>query len=448
MRASNAMSKRWAVIVVLLAAGLAGCDGISPATPEPVATPVVKETGYQAPEGAVVSSGVVVPPESVDVSFTTSGRIASVSVAVGDTVEAGEVLAVLETSSLESGVAVALASVAAAEAQLALLTAPRDPHEIAAAEANLAAAEAALAGAEAQRDQPGLGATAGEVSAAQASVTAAIADQREADEFHEKTMTCVRLDVDGEEMTICPALGVIEEGARHGLHVANAAQVAAQAELDALLAGAGAELRAAQAGVELTSAQRDAAVARLALLNAGVPAEAIAAAEARVDQAQAAVFLAEVALDQATLRAPCAGTVAALQAAPGVIAMPGQLVLTVAPLGSLQVETTDLSERQVTRISTGQPATVYFEPLDAEAGGRVVALAPRATSAGGDVVYAVQIALDEQPPGIRWGMSGEVAIEPPATGGTAAQAAGAQTAADTISGSVIGTTVRSLAASR
>jgi hypothetical protein len=40
----------------------------------------------------------------------------------------------------------------------------------------------------------------------------------------------------------------------------------------------------------------------------------------------------------------------------------------------------------------------------------VVDIAPRADILGGDVVYGVTIALDEQPPGLRWGMSVEVEI--------------------------------------
>ena len=91
--------------------------------------------------------------------------------------------------------------------------------------------------------------------------------------------------------------------------------------------------------------------------------------------------------------------------------MPGQVVLTLADLSHLQVQTTDLSERDVTRVSVGQQATVYVEALDVEIGGQVVDIAPQANTVGGDVVYAVTIELDEQPPGLRWGMSVEVEIK-------------------------------------
>ncbi len=91
--------------------------------------------------------------------------------------------------------------------------------------------------------------------------------------------------------------------------------------------------------------------------------------------------------------------------------MPGQPVLTLAEIHHLQAVTTDLSERDVTQVSVGQQATVYVEALDVEIGGRVADIAPQASAIGGDVVYAVTIELDEQPPGLRWGMSVEVEIE-------------------------------------
>lgn len=170
------------------------------------------------------------------------------------------------------------------------------------------------------------------------------------------------------------------------------------------------QIRAADAAVWAAAAQRDAAQAQLDLLLAGPAAEEIAVARAAVAQAEAVLEAARAALDQATLRAPFAGTVAALEIGPGETVLPGQTVLTLADLSRLQVETTDLSERDVGRVAVGQQATVYVEALGVEVAGRVVSVAPQATTAEDDVVYTVIIALDEQPPAIRWGMSVEVEI--------------------------------------
>jgi HlyD family secretion protein len=403
------MHKRW-ITILLLTATLVACRRAPEPTPAPAVTPVPSGPAFR-PGGGAVASGEVVPAHEADVSFTVPGRVQSVAVAVGDEVRPGETLLVLETASLEAGVAQAEAALKAAQAQLALLKAGPRAAEVAAAEAQLEAAEAALAQAVAQRDQPDLGATEAEVAAAQAQVAAAMADRLTAEEMHDQTMTCVKVTLpDGEKTEICPALGPFEEQARLGLDAATQAQAAAQAQLDALLAGASAEVRAAQAGVEAATAQRDAAQAQLDLLRAGATAEEIAAAEAAVAQAEAALQATRAALDQATLRAPCAGTVAALEVGPGEAVSPGQLVLTLADLDHLRVETTDLSERDVAQVAVGQPATVFVEPLDVEMVGRVAHIAPQATTAGGDVVYTVVVALDDQPPGLRWGMSAVVEI--------------------------------------
>ncbi len=145
-------------------------------------------------------------------------------------------------------------------------------------------------------------------------------------------------------------------------------------------------------------------------LQAGAIAEEIATAEAAVTQAEAALAAAQAVLDQATLRAPFAGAVAAVEASPGEAVMPSQPVLTLADLRDLQAVTTDLSERDVTRVAVGQRATIYVEALGVQVEGQVARIASQATMAGGDVVYAVTIALGEQPPGLRWGMSVEIEI--------------------------------------
>jgi hypothetical protein len=85
-------------------------------------------------------------------------------------------------------------------------------------------------------------------------------------------------------------------------------------------------------------------------------------------------------------------------------------VLALTDLLHLQVETTDLSERDVARVVLGQEALVYVEALGEEIEGRVVGIAPQATVIGGDVVYTVYVVLGEQPSGLRWGMSTEVEI--------------------------------------
>ena len=86
------------------------------------------------------------------------------------------------------------------------------------------------------------------------------------------------------------------------------------------------------------------------------------------------------------------------------------MVVILGDLEHLRMETSDLSERDVSEVTLGQGATVYIEALNLEVGGTVVEIAPQANTIGGDVVYTVTIELDEQPEGLRWGMSVDVEI--------------------------------------
>ena len=133
-------------------------------------------------------------------------------------------------------------------------------------------------------------------------------------------------------------------------------------------------------------------------------------AKARLDQSDAQIEIAKLKLAQATLFSPIDATVVSVDVKPGESVDLAQVVVTLATLDQLQVETKDLSERDVTKVKVSQTATVYVEPLNQESTGKVVAISPVWNTIGGDVVYKVTIALDEQPAGLLWGMSAEVTI--------------------------------------
>jgi multidrug efflux pump subunit AcrA (membrane-fusion protein) len=229
-------------MLVLLAMTLAGCKRSPTPTPTPIATipaPDTRSSGAQ-----VAASGEIVPSQETHLGFPVPGRVETVTVKEGDRVEAGQVLLVLETDLLEADVVQAEAALAIARAQVALLKAGPRLEEVAVAEAQLAVAQTSVAEAEVQQTMPDLGATQAEIRAAQAQVAAAMADHLVAEEYHELTLTCVDVKLGGGRVkTICPVLGPIEEQARYGMEAANQAQASVQAQLDALLAGANAEVR-------------------------------------------------------------------------------------------------------------------------------------------------------------------------------------------------------------
>ena len=133
-------------------------------------------------------------------------------------------------------------------------------------------------------------------------------------------------------------------------------------------------------------------------------------ADAQVLKAQAALALAQINYAEATLKSPFDGTVASIEIIPGEYAEAEQALLSVATLNRVQLETTDLSERDIARVKIGAPVKISIEALNDTFQGKVASISPIADTIGGDVVFKVTIAFDEQPPGIRWGMTAEISI--------------------------------------
>jgi len=140
------------------------------------------------------------------------------------------------------------------------------------------------------------------------------------------------------------------------------------------------------------------------------PREQIVVADSKVEQRQAALETAKASLAQSTLLAPFEGTVVEINVSPGEYVQSSQVVVSLADLNNLQVETTDLSELNVAAISVGQSAKVFVEALNEEYEGKVTAISPISDTIGGDVVFKVTIQLDNQPDDLLWGMSADVEI--------------------------------------
>jgi multidrug efflux pump subunit AcrA (membrane-fusion protein) len=143
------------------------------------------------------------------------------------------------------------------------------------------------------------------------------------------------------------------------------------------------------------------------------PPERRQLAEQELVVARLELETARAALTQAALTAPFDGAIVKIEAVPGELVQPHQVVITIAALDRLLIETTDLSERDVSRLENGMNATVSVEALGAELPARVTAIAPRSNTVGGDVVYRVTLELEDQPSELMWGMSAEVRIDVP-----------------------------------
>ena len=100
----------------------------------------------------VSTSGSVEPPTTINLYFKTSGKLAELDAHVGDTVEAGQVLAKQEMDGLDSSLAQAEAGVMAAQAQLDQLLAGASSENIKIYETAAANAQNSLANARQAKD--------------------------------------------------------------------------------------------------------------------------------------------------------------------------------------------------------------------------------------------------------------------------------------------------------
>lgn len=142
-----------------------------------------------------------------------------------------------------------------------------------------------------------------------------------------------------------------------------------------------------------------------------LPREVYLKALSIADQAKARWDTAEANLAQNTIYAPFDGTVIDVVVITGELVQVNQVVLTIADLNSLQITTTDLSERDIDRVKIGQNVDVYIEALDMTVAGKVTRIDPKAETVGGDVVFPVTVTLSKIPDGLLWGMSAEIEIQ-------------------------------------
>lgn len=135
-------------------------------------------------------------------------------------------------------------------------------------------------------------------------------------------------------------------------------------------------------------------------------------AQAEADRAQALLDSANATLAaQSNLVAPFDGTIVSVDTSSGETVTPGGIVITMGDLSRFQVETKDLSERDIPRVQIGQNATVFIKALNQEFSGKVTDISRVSSTVGGDVVFKVTIDLDQQPQGLLWGMSADVTIQ-------------------------------------
>jgi multidrug resistance efflux pump len=317
----------------------------------------------------------------------------------------------LKTGARRQEIEAAQASVEAAQAQLARVQAGARVEEI-------IAAEAALAGAQATLQKLKEGPSKGELIAAQADLANAEASLQQAQAAYDRVKSEPDILARPQSLQLQQAtnayqaakarLGVLQEGPSAADLAAAQAQVQqAQAQLDALKAPA------RPAAVAAAEAEIRRAQAQLEMLQSGARPETIAAAEAELAAAQASLEQAQVALVETELRAPFAGTVAALDVQSGEQVAPGSPIVQLADLSAWQIETDDLTELNVVRIQEGDVAAVTFDAIpDLEMTGQIVRIEAIGENKMGDITYTAIVELGQHDERLRWNMTATVVVEP------------------------------------
>jgi HlyD family secretion protein len=378
-------------LILLLAFSLAGCSALGQTTPQALPT-VVLDQGNAAPSsppltgsGGVVASGVVVPAQEAQLAFGLGGRVEGVDVAVGDQVEAGQALVRLEgQEELEAAVSKAQYELLQAQQALEDLKTEADTARIQAMQ-DIITYEKAVRDAQYVLDN----------------FTVPM-NQLNLETVEALNQMKLRLDqarTAFEPYKYRPSSNSTREDLLDDLNEAqadyNAAVKRLQYEYD----------------LEVAQAQLNKALDDYEVLKSGPDPDKVRLAEARLENAQTQLAVAQALWDRATMNAPFAGTVSKVNTNNGEWVVAGQAILVLADLNHLRVETTDLSERDIPQVEIGQPVMVFIEALNETVTGKVTKISPLAETLGGDVVYQTTIELDTLPPGLRAGMSVEVQIQ-------------------------------------
>lgn len=308
-------------------------------------------------------TGNLAPLGESDLNLGSAGRVAAVNVQPGQAVKAGQVLASLDTSSLQATVTQAQATLASAQAKLSLDQAGPTAQNLSQSQASLRSAEAQLQSAQ-----------------------TALSDTQANN-----------------------ALAVQQAQAQGGDALA-VAQAKAQQSNDQ------AQAQVSSAQVQVQNAQQ-----ALAALQQGTTSQQLEMDQSQVQIAQINVDNAQKALSQGTLTAPVDGVVGVVNLTVGQTISNGagssssssssssSPQISVITPGAFQVTGT-VSDTQVNQIAVGQRALVTPAGATEAVKGEVTQVAAVATVTSGVATFPVVVVLDGSNPGLHAGVSASITV--------------------------------------
>lgn len=334
----------------------------------------------QASTTMISALGTIEANQVAQASFLVSGTVAEVLVESGDTVNAGDVIARLD--SLAAQVAYDQAALNLERAKLN----QQDLYEPPSAE-SLRAAQASIASAQASYSSIA-NSSSSQVQAAQLRYEQALNTYN--------TQVAMRANMNGTDEEI--ALQDAAVGA------ASFSLEIARLQLEELQTPDSASLW--QAGIRIAQAQLE-----LEQLQAGPLESDIRSAELAVQRAQAQLEDAELALRRTELVAPISGVVTAVNIRSGQSVSAGSTAIEISDLSQLWL-TAPVHEIDVDQLSVGSPAAVRLDALpDVTVPATVEQIAWLSTVSDNIVNYNTRFALNTSDSRIRVGMTAEAFIQ-------------------------------------
>lgn len=299
----------------------------------------------------VGATGTVRARQTASLVWQTTGSVDNVYVEIGDQVETGEVLASLENTSLPQNIITARAE---------LISAQQAMEDVLDSDTDRAQAWIALRAAEDAYEKA--------------------YDYRE---YLNYPIRKTRVDIVKQ---VTP-YGIVDVPKTKNYKVPATEEEKAKADAD----------------LDLKEAQYEDAKRAYERLAEGPNKDDLAAAQARVDAAQAT-------LDLARLTAPFAGTVTEAFPLPGDQVSTGTVAFRIDDLSSLLVDV-ELSEVDINSVSVGQPVTLTFDAiLGQEYQGQVIKVSQAGTVVNGVVNFTVTVELTDADELVKPGMTAAVNI--------------------------------------
>ena len=357
------------------------------ATRPPSTNPV-----HQPATGNVTANGVLVPARQVALSFGVGGDIEAIDVGLGENVQEGQTLAVLDATDLQRAVAQADLELETAQARLAQLQAQATPvpERVLAATAAITSAQAALTQAHVRSAQRG-----NQDIIDRWDLKHAEQAVQDAQKEYERVLNDPRTHTWAPDSPQARDL----EDAQDYYEVVVAEYRMRAADHGHAAAIASAEAQLAQAQLTLYEAQHP------------VMAEALALAQLDVRRAETTLEATQADLAHATLAAPFDGVVSAVLVRAGEWASPGATVVELLDVSRWRIETKNVGELEIARVRVGQEVMVRVNAFrDETLRGRVVTISPVAVVQQGDTTYTLTIELEPTDLNLRPGMTAQVEI--------------------------------------